>query len=274
MVDNGHALSQARHGTEPENYEFDILARTFGYLKDRDVVAGLIHFSDAEISCTAVPPNNWSQCNVTVGQPNPEHRAFYPGRNRRKFYHHHPDAVELITGTMQPAPVTPAPPGTCFRFTVNFTNLRDNELNLLLYCLALEENVLVTLSPAALGNDDVQEPFTFEGPLRHKIGGAKSHGAGSVHIRITQMELRTNAAARYRGQNNSQMFENQNLITELSNRTVLFRGRTDLTMKELRAMLIYSTDDPRTPIRYPRYDWFEDEREKPFSRQTRLKPTI
>ena len=112
-------------------------------------------------------------------------------------------------------------------------------LPLLLYCLVLEENVTVTLSPAALGREETEDDFTFKGPLRHKIGGAKPHGAGSVHIGITQMELRSNAAARYQGQNNSQMFNNQNLVTELSNRTAPFRRRTDQTMKELRAMLIY-----------------------------------
>ena len=273
QVDNSHRLENARSNINDVAH-FDTVARTFGYLSEEGVVAGLIHFSDAEISYTAGPPNNWSQRNVTVGQPNPKHKAFYPGDNRRKFYHHHPGAVNLITGTMQPRPVTPAPPETCFEFTVDFTNLRDTELNLLLYCLVLEEDVPVTLSPAALGTDDAQEPFIFTGPLRHKIGGAKPHGAGSVHIRVTKMELSTDAAARYRGQNSSQMFAGQNLITELRNRTASFRGRTDVTMQELRAMLIYSTDDPRTPIRYPRYDWFQNEREKEFHLQTRLKPTI
>ena len=277
QVDDPHQLEQARRDID-DIAHFDLVSRTFGYLKGGDVVAGLIHFSDGEISTEVSPLNQWQQYEIAVGQPKPSHGAFYPAqKNRRKFYHHHPGAQGLVRphpGITQTNRVRPAPSGTCFKFTVDFTNLREDELNLLLYCLALEEDVPVTLSPAALGNDDVQEPFTFMGPLRHKIGGAKPHGAGSVHIRITEMELRTNAAARYRGQNNPQMFAGQNLITELRNRTALFRGRTDLTMKELRAMLIYSTDDPRTRIRYPRYDWFQNEREKEFHLQTRLKPTI
>lgn len=274
QVDDPHKLEEARRDINDVAH-FDIVARTFGYLKGRDVVAGLIHFSDAEISNEVSSPDQWRQYQVAVGQPKPSHRAFYPGRkNKRKFYHHHPDIEELVRphAGVNTNPVRPAPSGTCFQFTVDFTNLRDNELDLLIYCLVLEENVTVTLSPAALGKDQSKPSFTFEGPLRHKMGGAKTHGAGSVRMCITKVELRTDAAARYQGGSTPEALEGTVLVTELDNRTASFRGRTDQTMKELCAMLIYSTDDPRTQIHYPRYDWFKDEKE--FKRQTRLKPTI
>ena len=74
--------------------------------------------------------------------------------------------------------------------------LSREESNLLLYCLVLEDQVTVTLSPAALGRDNAQGDVTFEGPLRHKMGGAKPHGAGSVHICTTTMQLQTDVAAR------------------------------------------------------------------------------
>ena len=274
QVDDPHKLEEGRRDIGGVAH-FDIVARTFGYLNGGDVVAGLIHFSDGEISVNR--SNQWQQYQVAVGQPKPSHRSFYPAqKNRRKFYHHHPGIQELV----RPHPgvntnsVRPAPSGTRFKFTVDFTNLRENELNLLLYCLVLEENVTVTLSPAALGKDQNESHFTFAGPLRHKMGGAKTHGAGSVQMCIKKMELRTNATARYRGGRTTEALEGCALATELDSRTASFRGRTDQTMQELRAMLIYSTDDPRTPIHYPRYDWFEDEREKEFHQQTRLKPTI
>ena len=165
-------------------------------------------------------------------------------------------------------------PVRVFRFTVDFTNLREAELNLLLYCLALEEQVTVTLSPKALGRDESHDSVILEGPLRHKIGGAKPHGAGSVHIRITKMELCRDATARYRENNATEILEASTLAGEINKRTAHFRYRTDITMKELCAMLIYSTNDPRTPIHYPRYNWFEDEKEKPWNSKTRLKPTI
>ena len=277
QVDDSHRLEQARRDIGDVEH-FDIVSRTFGYMRDGDVVTGLIHFSDAEISTEISPPNQWQQYQVAVGQPKPNHRAFYPAqKNRRKFYHHHPGIQGLVPphpGITQTNRVRPAPSGTCFQFTVDFTNLRENELNLLLYCLVLEENVTVTLSPAALGRDQNESSFTFNGPLRHKMGGSKPQGAGSIRMCITKMELRANATARYRGGSSTEALEERALATELDSRTASFRGRTDQTMQELRAMLIYSTDDPRTPIHYPKFDWFQDEKEKEFRQQTRLKPTI
>ena len=272
-VDSQHALTQARTNTAGRS-QFDIVARTFGYMDNNgNVFAGLIRFSDAEITEEPLPPNRWPQYRVAVGQPKPSHTAFYPGNNQRKFYHHRPGATQLTAphaGITQTNPVQPAPPGTRFNFTVNFANLRNSELNLLLYCLMLEERVTVTLSPAALGRDEAQGPVTLEGPLRHKMGGAKPHGAGSVHIRITRIELRTDAMARYRGRNTIETWEAEDLTNELENRTTSFRGRTDQTMQELRAMLIYPLNDPRQPIQYPTYGWFRNGNNA--GRQ--LKPTI
>lgn len=257
--------------------QLDPVTGTFGYLHqgDSNIFAGLIHFSDAEISTKISSMSHWATYDVAVGQPKTSHRAFYPGNRKRKFYHHHTGAEQLVAphpGITQTTTIRPAPPGTSFHFTVDFTNLRDSELNLLLYCLALEENVTVTLSPKALGRDEGSD--TLVGPLRHKIGYAKPHGAGSVQIRIMKMQLCQNATARYRGNNATQIFVSTPLESELNTRTASFCGRTDQTMKELRAMLIYSIDDPRKPIHYPRYNWFQNEKEKPRGSKTRLKPTI
>ena len=134
----------------------------------------------------------------------------------------------------------------------------------------LEEQVTVTLSPAALGPDEAQGPVRLKGPLRHKMGGAKPHGAGSVHIRITKMELRSDAMARYRGRDATKTWEAEDLTNEIESRTAPFRKRTDQTMRELRAMLIYSLDDPRQPIQYPTFSWFKNGNNS--GRQ--LKPTI
>ena len=265
-VDAAHALTRARTNMAGRD-QFDTVARTFGYLNEGNVLAGFIHFSDAKI--TVEPPNPWDWYRVVVGQPRPNHRAFYPGNNRRKFYHHHPGAEHLVgapAGITQTVNITPAPPGTCFRFTVDFVNLREAELNLLLYCLTLEEEVDVTFSPEALGSND-QEHVTLTGPLRHKIGGAKPHGAGSVRISIAKMKLR-DAKSRYQGSEKVKIWKAYALTCELDRRTALFRRRTDKTMRELRAMLIYSTKDLRTPIRYPGYSWFQANPDTP------LKPTI
>ena len=47
-------------------------------------------------------------------------------------------------------------------------------------------------------------------------------------------------------------------------------GRTDETMRHLRAMLIYSNTDPRRPVDYPDYAWFQQDKGK----GTPLKPTL
>ena len=266
-VDAEHALAKARRGSR-----LDTVARTFGYLNGSNVFAGLIRFSDAALIASEKEPRQWPTCDVVVGQPKQTRRAFYPEKNKRKFYHHHAGATQLITPPQDIKPkakVKPAPPGTRFRFTVNFTNLRDAELNLLLYCLVLEEQVTVRLSRAALA-PGTQGPVALDGPLRHKIGGAKSHGAGSVHIRIAKMELQSDATVRYRDNDTAARWEAKALMDKLAGRTASFRERTDQTMQELRAMLIYSCQDPRNPIRYPTFSWFKD-----ASNSTKqLKPTI
>ena len=269
-VERRHQPANARQG-RTEVSQLDPVTRTFGYLHqgDSNVFAGLIHFSDAEISTNISSMSTWHQYEVAVGQPKKSHFAFYPDNRRRKFYHHHPGATQLVAphpGITQTTTVRPAPPGTSFHFTVDFTNLRDSELNLLLYCLILEEQVSVELSPAALGRDTGYEELN--GPLRHKIGGAKPHGAGSVHIQITKMQLCADATARYRGGNATQIFESEDLESELNNRTASFCRRNDQTMRELRAMLIYATNDPRDPIHYPTFGWFNN------NSQIQLKPTL
>ena len=265
-VDERHQLAKAW----TQNGLLDIAARMFGYLDGDNLFAGLVCFSDAELAGVHPQPNRWKQYEVAVGQPKPAHRAFYPGTDRRKFYHHHPGAEGLVhphAGITQTAKVRPAPPGTRFRFTVDFANLRDTELDLLLYCLVLEEQATVTLTPATLGRGADREGVMLQGPLRHKLGGAKPHGAGSVRLRVGKLEARADPAARYRGRDAVEVWDGARVDEELRRRTAPFRERTDQTMQELRAMLIYTAKDPRQPIQYPTYGWFQT------GSQTPLKPT-
>ena len=266
-VDRAHELANAQDGSC-----LDIAARTFGHLDGGNVFAGLVRFSDAELVGDA-KPHQWPRYEVVVGQPKPSHRSFYPADNRRKLYHHRPGAERITEAPPEirrtvTVTVNPAPPGNRFRFTVDFENLREAELDLLLYCLVLEEQATVELSPKAVGRDSGQQGETLTGPLRHKIGGAKPHGAGSVHLRVTKLQLRTDPAARYRGKESMRALEGKELAQELNRRTDPFRARTDRTMQELRAMLIYVADDPRNSIEYPTREWFNNHG------QTELKPTI
>lgn len=266
QVDPKHQLARARDGSQ-----LDVAARIFGYLDDRNVFAGLICFSDAELVEAHLTPTRWTRYKVAVGQPKCSHRAFYPGTNRRKFYHHHAEAEGLVAphpNIKQTVDLRPAPSGTRFRFTVDFSNLRSMELDLLLYCLVLEERATVVLSPTALGRNTDQESVTLQGPLRHKLGGAKPHRAGSVRIHVKKLEIRSDPAARYRGRDATEVWDGENVDEELLRRTVRFRERKDVTMQELRSMLIYTSDDPRRPIQYPTFNWFRTKSKTP------LKPTV
>lgn len=250
-ADPKHTLQKAR----TNQGQLDITARTFGYLDGGNAFAGLIHFSDADMLGESPPRTRYQ---VAVGQPKSTHDAFYPNKARRKFYHHRVGATGLTkphSGITLTSTVDPVPPGTSFIFTVHFTNLREVELNLLLYCLTLEKQCEVSLSRKALG-PDAQGSKTLTGPLRHKIGGTKPHGAGSVHIQIKKMQLREDAAARYRGEEHMSTWESEPLTGELEGRTASFRQRTDPTMQQLRAMLIYAQDDPRKRVEYPTWQWF------------------
>ncbi|HXG08739.1 MAG TPA: RAMP superfamily CRISPR-associated protein [Gemmataceae bacterium] len=270
-ADPGHKLEKAAEG-EGVNRRLDIAARMFGYLNRRQVFAGLVRFTDGVLQGTAKEIGPFK---VVVGQPRPDsHKPFYPDDRRRKFYHHHVGANGLVpapSSITQTRTVYPLPPGTRFTFQVHFENLRDEELNLLLYCLVLEENVTVTLSKAALG-PDAQAPVTLTGPLRHKFGGCKPQGGGSVQITIDKMTLYADRADRYRGQAATpRVLEGEVLRAELNRRTQPIADRDDdETMRHLRAMLIYCENDPRKPIEYPDYNWFQQDK----GTGTPLKPTL
>jgi hypothetical protein len=106
--------------------------------------------------------------------------------------------------------------------------------------------------------------------MRHKMGHCKPHGGGSVHIHIDKLELRADPADRYRGGSaTSRILTGAELEAELAQRTRALCQRTDATMQHLRAMLIYTSDDPRAAnVNYPTYGWFEEDEGTP------LKPTL
>jgi hypothetical protein len=272
-ADQKHTLSQASKD-EGIKWQLDIAARMFGYLNQGTVFAGLVRFSDGRLVGREPTALTFK---VAGGSPDVEHRPFYLDQAARKFYHHQPDA-EKLTGPHagikegQKRSVYPLPAGVKFTFKVDFENLREEELALLLYCLVLEENASATLGVAALGPGH-DKPFTLTGPLRHKFGGCKPQGAGSVKITIDKMMLPPAIADRYRGGNGlPQELQNGELAAELTRRTQPIALRTDATMTHLRAMLIYSTNDPRWPVAYPDYPWFQQD--KNTAGGTPLKATL
>ncbi|NLX99907.1 MAG: hypothetical protein GXY83_27735 [Rhodopirellula sp.] len=263
-VDDQHQVQMGARGSD-SGWKLDIAARMFGFLNRGDVFAGLVQFSDGSLTDRSQDWRLWPTFKVAGGQPDPDHRPFYPDRKRRKLYHHQVNAVGLTPPHAgiredQKRTIRPAPPGTRFTFQVDFANLRDEELNLLLYCLVLEERVEVTLSKLALG-PSATAPITVTGPLRHKLGGCKPQGGGSVCFRVLKLLVRDDPTARYRGGSDPGVMEGEPLRRELERRTEALRTRRDDTMQQLRAMLIYAENDPRVKnMNYPSYQWFQDDK--------------
>ena len=280
LVDEQHRNTHASQGTG-RHWQLDVASRIFGYMgkgSRAQCFRGLAHFSDALlVGNTQGLMAAWRPVEVDAGQPDPGHRAFYPDRTARKLYHHRVQADSLRPAhTKQKTGVTPAPAGTRFAFTVDFVNLRREELSLLLYCLVLEEQVTVTLSKAAL-EPVMDSPVTLTGPLRHKLGGCKPHGAGSVHLTLTQMRLCTDSAARYRSRHEAEkatrLLTGEELKQEIAALVEPYVSDSSPTMQQLRAMLIYCTNDPRaTALDYPTYDWFKSPHQPNHNRP--LKPTL
>ena len=110
------------------------------------------------------------------GGPKPAHRSFYfdPGTGKvlgRKLYYHHGnryrDSLRQAFDDLgkYAQPITLEAVEGDFAFEVRFENLTDRELGVLVYSLALEDD------------------------LRHHLGFAKPYGLGTVRITIETFEL-------------------------------------------------------------------------------------
>jgi len=152
--------------------------RMFGFLNRREVFSGLVAISDAKAIEETFQTDTFTL--AVLSTPKPHHRAFYAstptGRDARgrKFYYHH------LPGNVKPRSikdgqnktVEAARPGASFIFDIEYANLTNAELALLLYAVALEPE------------------------MRHKLGMGKPIGLGSVHIEITGWQ-RLDRNARY-----------------------------------------------------------------------------
>jgi CRISPR-associated protein (TIGR03986 family) len=173
----------------PESYEHctrrDRLCpacRLFGFLHRGEVHAGKVSIGDAIALQGEYELMDFIILDV-LSTPKPEARTEVyvvrqGGRNvvrGRKFYRHRLDGVLTRAGgrkDRQNKTVQPVAPGSVFTFEVEYSDLREKELRLLLYSLALE-----------LG-------------LWHKVGLGKPIGMGSAHIGIVAWQ-RIDREARY-----------------------------------------------------------------------------
>ena len=175
--------------------------------------------------------------------------------NARKFYFHQPlhrnpvPAIQALSREHHKTTrIHALLPGHTFRFTIQFSNLVQEELELLAYCLVLETQVEVNIHSLE---------FQFKGTLRHKIGYAKPLGLGSCHISITRLIYLDNPQKRFNSlrQKGDTILQDDPLEKEIWQLTQKITHDRSPTMEQLRKMLVWDESDPRI-FRYPDYNWF------------------
>jgi CRISPR/Cas system CSM-associated protein Csm3 (group 7 of RAMP superfamily) len=150
--------------------------RMFGFVSGRSHLAGHIIADDAVATVVVDHKPVWL---VILSSPKPHHDAWYAPANNllvgRKFYFHQP-LIRTASGPIgnsktQNLHIRPLGTGTTFRFSIRFRNLDRDELDLLLFALALEPT------------------------MRHKVGLGKPAGLGSTRIAVERVTTASPLAA-------------------------------------------------------------------------------
>jgi hypothetical protein len=215
----------------------------FGAVIQREAWKGMVSPGEARWRGTGAAPQT-RVYHVIVGQPKPEHHAFYVSQGKvrgRKAYYHHPDAI------MQSAPAAQAPfgarqtlrvqalePGQVYELAVHHEGLDDEGYALLLFAMFLEDG------------------------LAHKLGWGKPMGFGSVRmepIALEEVDLRK----RYRrgGEQAATRYEGQVAAARVAELTQSLRQDRGDVIQALRKLFAFPG-----PIvekwAYPTYSWFKN----------------
>ena len=143
--------------------------RLFGAMGRGGHFLGKISIGDAQAEDVASVENLTLE---SLMQPKPRHRVWYENPQQpavmrgRKFYYHRPRGAQTTTQGKYNKTVEAVKPGTVFAFSVDFTNLENDELALLVFALVLEAEMC------------------------HKVGMGKPVGLGSAKIEVTQWQQR------------------------------------------------------------------------------------
>ncbi|WP_084696144.1 RAMP superfamily CRISPR-associated protein [Salisaeta longa] len=160
--------------------------RVFGFLNGGTVLKGKVNIGTAH--AVGTPELGTDRQLIGLFRPHPEEAKYNRNGHAKgyKFYFHQQEVKtanqdnDKKFGTW----ITPLKPGTCFTFSVTFENLTDRELNALVAALVL--------------TDRATDPETGDTvAVRHKLGYGKPAGLGSVAIRLTDVELQSNARKAY-----------------------------------------------------------------------------
>lgn len=236
-----------------------IACRMFGMRSNARVHTGNVSVGDALIREDTPETKNFQ---ILLSSCGTRHEPFYrspktgqlDGKSR-KYYFHQPlrtDSVPNVPEKLKPHAwdIKALLPSHHFDFEVHFSNLTQDELELLMYALVLEEEC-----QSVIGD----EKLKLSGPLRHKIGNAKPLGLGSCHITINKLVYLADPKQRFLSlqQSGDVVYEENPLKEEISNLTSRYPADISETMQQLRKMLIWDINDSRD-FAYPDYYWFQN----------------
>jgi CRISPR/Cas system CSM-associated protein Csm3 (group 7 of RAMP superfamily) len=211
--------------------------RLFGMVSNKSQFLGKVSFSDA-------PADKFERGEPTtlkpLMEPKPRHTSFYQPNGEiagRKFYFHHDSIKTTMQRTDFTKTVVPllglneqGESQSVFEFAVNYTNLTPKEYNLLVFSLVLTQD------------------------MRHKIGGGKPLGLGTVKIEIIEAR-QVERAARYQqfGAIN-QVLTTADLQDHLEEIIVPLEEEPTPSQKDL--MDIWCFPPPTDDYIYPDQKWF------------------
>jgi len=220
--------------------------RIFGSLSGGNPFLGKVGFSDAP----AVGPCEVETLTIeALMEPKPRHLAWYEDPIQRgylrgrKFYYHRPAGPRRTTvRTEYNKTIEAVKPGAVFEFEVDYINLTEAELALLIFALALEPG------------------------MAHKVGMGKPVGLGSAQVEIIGWE-RIDRQARYRQFGSGiTTLEGETLSAESARWQTRYHQEYALWKDSLADLRRIWAWDPsvQTEVRYPGQDWFRQNPRTPI----------
>jgi CRISPR/Cas system CSM-associated protein Csm3 (group 7 of RAMP superfamily) len=254
-------LFDSKNGKLPHDFvqcrdanQLCVACRMFGLIQGGALLLGHVGFDDA--LCDDPQPHD-PIYTIILSSPKPDHTAFYLDKSGkhvagRKFYFHH-SRRPVDKGDWRPKGahahdaqnqyINPIGPDSVFSFSAHFDNLAQDELDLLLYALALEPE------------------------MRHKLGYAKPAGLGSVEIALTRLEL-VDYRQRYTSPDGGRaVYTGDALKAYVDGQVAPYVDDKSLvTLQDLRRIWKWPGRDD---LRYPDWGWFN----QPGNNKKRLSET-
>ena len=220
--------------------------RIFGSLSGGNPFLGKIGLGDALASASCEVETMTIEA---LMEPKPRHRAWYEDPQQsgflrgRKFYYHRPLGPRRTTVKNEyNKTIEAVKPNAVFEFEVDYTNLTEAELALLIFALTLEPG------------------------MAYKVGMGKPLGLGSARIEIVGWE-QVDRQARYRQFGGGvTILEGETLSTEIARWQARYHqvyANWKDSLADLRQIWKWDPSS-KVEIRYPGQDWFRQNPRTPI----------